>query len=83
MPTIIIGKPGSKGIAYGPNSKSVGSNGVIVNGKNSGNICITGNNNSVQKPTDGRNIIVEGDNNKINGKNYQSTGERDERRIAR
>jgi len=80
---IIIGKPGSKGIAIGPGAVAVGAGGVIVNGKNSGNICITGNNNSVQKPTDGRNIIVEGDNNKINGKNYQSTGERDERRIAR
>jgi len=78
MPTIIIGKPGSRGIAIGPGAVAVGAGGVIIDGDMSGTYHISGDNNDVTIPanTPNSNIVITGNNNQV------KRGQ-DERRIAR
>jgi len=61
---IIIGKPGSKGIAIGPGAVAVG---VIIDGNQSGTYHISGDNNDVTIPatTPDSNIVITGNNNQV------------------
>jgi len=67
MPTIIIGKPGSRGIAIGPGAVAVGAGGVIIDGDMSGTYHISGDNNDVTIPanTPDSNIVITGNGNKV------------------
>jgi len=67
MPTIIIGKPGTKGIAIGPGAMAVGAGGVIIEGDFSGNIEVTGDHNRMTIPPemDDNNLVITGSNNQI------------------
>jgi len=67
MPTIIIGKPGSRGIAIGPGAVAVGAGGVIIDGDMSGTYHISGDNNDITIPanTPDSNIVITGNGNKV------------------
>jgi len=60
-------KVNDEGIAYGPNSKSVGKGGVIIDGNQSGTYHIAGDNNDVTIPatTPDSNIVITGNNNQV------------------